>query len=45
MKIVILILGEEKFDRDLGNCSDVDNYEFMFLKILIDEMLFKVCEG
>nr|BAB30685.1 unnamed protein product [Mus musculus] len=45
VKTATLTSGEEKPDRDLGNCSDVDNHEPTPPKILTDEMLLKACEG
>ncbi|GAB1287692.1 G patch domain-containing protein 4 [Apodemus speciosus] len=40
-----LTSGEEKPDRDLGSCSDVDDHEPRPPKILTDEMLLRACEG
>ncbi|XP_028609123.1 G patch domain-containing protein 4 [Grammomys surdaster] len=45
VKTATLTSGEEKPDRDLGSCSDVDSHEPMPPKILTDEMLLKACEG
>ncbi|XP_021052421.1 G patch domain-containing protein 4 isoform X2 [Mus pahari] len=45
VKTATLTSGEEKPDRDLGSCSDVDNHEPTPPKILTDEMLLKACEG
>lgn len=45
VKTATLTSGEEKPDRDLGSCSDVDNHESRPPKILTDEMLLKACEG
>lgn len=45
VKTATLTSGEEKPDRDLGSCSDVDNHEPMPPKIVTDEMLLKACEG
>ncbi|EDM00741.1 similar to RIKEN cDNA 2610029K21, isoform CRA_a [Rattus norvegicus] len=45
VKTATLTSGEEKPDRDLESCSDVDNREPIPPKILTDEMLLKACEG